>query len=246
MSTIFEAYNYSTNNLVAFYQRINKEIAFSDGMITSLGIIYWGKPKHQAEMEKTIPVLREQGIDRFSELYTAIRTPTRARKFTEQTGISKDMLRILKHDLELWLPKVVPLPELGRFYAKPEHLRIISHNGLTDQLAVISAGQTLSQRKEISLQTGLKMTATEEIVKLCDYYRTGKNLEHIRAKLYYEIGLDTWQKWASQTAEGIITKFAEHVKENHLEGERLIPWPKEVRNGIEWAKMHLEVFAVQW
>ena len=28
--------------------------------------------------------------------------------------------------------------------------------------------------------------------------------------------------------------------------ENLIPWPKEVRNGIERAKLHLETYKVQW
>jgi hypothetical protein len=36
-----------------------------------------------------------------------------------------------------------------------------------------------------------------------------------------------------------------HIREL-LETVRLIPWPKEVRNGIEWAKLHLSIFAVAW
>jgi hypothetical protein len=60
------------------------------------------------------------------------------------------------------------------------------------------------------------------------------------------MGMDTWQKWSESSSEAIISMFKEYVMENHLEGRRLIPWPKEVRNGIEWAKMHLEIYPVQW
>ena len=28
--------------------------------------------------------------------------------------------------------------------------------------------------------------------------------------------------------------------------ENLVPWPKEARNGIEWAKRYLETYMVQW
>ena len=28
--------------------------------------------------------------------------------------------------------------------------------------------------------------------------------------------------------------------------ENLVPWSKEVCNGIEWAKLHLEMYTVQW
>ena len=58
----------------------------------------------------------------------------------------------------------------------------------------------------------MDISTTQDIVKLCDYYRTGKNLGHIRAKLYFEMGIDTWQKFAYQTSEGIIAKFAEYIK----------------------------------
>jgi len=98
----------------------------------------------------------------------------------------------------------------------------------------------------MSLQAGLDGATTAEAVKVCDYFRTGQNLRHIRAQIYYEMGMDTWQKWAEQTSEAIISQFTQYVQDRSLEGERLIPWPKEVRNGIEWAKRHLEIYAVQW
>jgi hypothetical protein len=84
-----------------------------------------------------------------------------------------------------------------------------------------------------------------EITRICDLYRTGANLKHLRAPIYYAMGLDTWQKWAETSSEEIISRFAEYTRQHHLE-ERLVPFPKEVRNGIEWAKLHLSLFAVSW
>ncbi|MBN2460984.1 MAG: DUF4332 domain-containing protein [Candidatus Cloacimonetes bacterium] len=246
MSTVFDAYNLQVDRLVEFYQRINAPITYPDGMTTSLGIIYWGKEKHQNEIAKAIPRLQKHGTLTCNDVFSAIRTPIRASRFSEQTGISKEILRILKHDLELWLPRAVSLKEFAIFKANPGYLNCLARIGLADQLEVIAAGQTPSRRQEIPLQTGMDISTIQEIVRLCDYYRTGKNLAHIRAKLYYEMGIDTWQKWAQQTSEGIIARFSEYIRTVHLDDERLIPWPKEVRNGIEWAKMHLEVYTVQW
>ena len=246
MSAIYDAYDLPVDRLVEFYQRLNRAIAFPDGMITSLGIVYWGRDEHLPEIEKAIPRLVESGALRFSDLEQATRTPSRSRAFGERTGISKETLRILSHDIELWLPKPVPLDEVQRFQNRRDRLDRFSRICLADQLAVISAGQTPSQREKLASQVNLDIAAMDEIVKLCDFCRTGKNLQHIRAKIYYEMGMDTWQKWAEQTSEAIIAKFTEHIQKRRLEGERLIPWPKEVRNGIEWAKMHLEMYAVQW
>jgi hypothetical protein len=246
MNAIFDAYNLHVDRMVEFYQRLNRVITYPDGMTTSLGIIYWGRAAHLEEIERAIPKLIESGRPRFSDVLQAARTPASSKKLSEQTGISKDILRILKHDLDLWLPKSVPLAQIEGLPNKQDHSQAFSENGLDTQLTLISAGQTPAQREKLALHIHLDIQTTQEIVKLCDYYRTGKNLTHIRAKIYYAMGMDTWQKWADQNSAAIIAMFTAYIQETHLEEKRLIPWPKEVRNGIEWARMHLEIYAVQW
>ena len=111
---------------------------------------------------------------------------------------------------------------------------------------MISAGQSPRSRDSLSSQTGIPIEVVEEIVKCCDVYRTGANLKHIRARIYYDMGLDSQQKWASSTSEKIIERFTEYIQQHDLDSVRLIPWPKEVRNGIEWAKLHVSIFAIEW
>lgn len=246
MNAIFNAYDLPVDRLVEFYRRLNQTITFPDGMTTSLGVVYWGRDEHLAEIERAIARLIDAGAARLKLVLQAIRTPARLTRFAEQTGISPAILRILKHDIELWLPQAVALERFEWFKDRLGCLSACSRVGWTDQLEVISGGQTPEQRARIARETALGMATTDEIVKLCDYYRTGKNLEHIRAKIYYDMGMDMLEKWAGQTSEAIIARFTEYIEENGLEGERLIPWPKEVRNGIEWARLHQEVYAVEW
>jgi hypothetical protein len=245
MSAIYDAYNLPVEQLVELYHRLNQAITYPDGMTTSLGIIYWGRDEHLAEIERSIPRLIENGLPRLEDVLKASKTPAALKKLSVQSGILSDILRILKHDIELWLPKPVGLGQLGWFQDNPDCLAAFSGNGLEDQLAVISAGQTPVQRERLASQTNLDRTRVDEIVRLCDFYRTGKTLEHIRSKIYYAMGMDTWEKWAGATSEAIITRFTQYMQENPGLGERLIPWPKEVRNGIEWAKIHLEIFSIQ-
>ena len=68
MSAIFDAYDLQVDSMVEFYQRINKAITYPDGMMTSLGIIYWGRDEHLAEIERAIPRLIENGMLDFLEL----------------------------------------------------------------------------------------------------------------------------------------------------------------------------------
>lgn len=246
MSAIFEAYNLPVDRMAAFYHRLNQVITYPDGMTTSLGIIYWGKDEHLEDIQRAIPKLIENGMPRFHDVLLATKTPKRSLQFSEQSGFSKEIIRILKHDIGLWLPEAFSLDQMDWFQDHPGISNRLLQVSLGDQLAIISAGQTPAQREQIALQTNLEAATVDEIVKYCDYYRSGKNLKHIRAKIYYDMGMDTWQKWTEGTSEAIIARFKEYIHENHLDGERLIPWPKEVRNGIEWAKMHLEIFTVQW
>ncbi len=246
LQDIFDSYNFKVEQLVPLYQKLNKEIRYPDGMITFLGIIYWGKDANLEAIEAAIPKMISAGATRFKDLYEAIRTPAHARKFSAQTGVPKDLLRILKHDLELWLPASVSLNEISFFQANSTLMESFSTTGIINQLSLITAGQTLALRKKLANETGNPASVIDEAVKVCDFYRTGKNLDHIRSRLYYDMGLDTWQIWATQTAESVIETFTNYIEANKLEGERLVPWPKEVRNGIEWAKWHLEVYEVEW
>ena len=208
-----------------------------------LGIVYWGREEHAAQLGSALPALKTADIHKFRELLEAVRTPGRMRKFAQRTGISAGLLRVLKHDIQLWLPIPVPLQAIDLLQKYAACWDPLARAGLRDQLQMISACQTPQMREALSRQTGIPLDALAEIARGCDMYRMGTNLNHIRARIYYEMGLDTWQKWAGSTSEAIIQRFTEYIQQHELETERLVPWPKEVRNGIEWARLHLSIFA---
>ncbi|OGN91300.1 MAG: hypothetical protein A2Y88_01400 [Chloroflexi bacterium RBG_13_48_10] len=246
MNGVFTAYDRILDEIADFYQKLNTPIHYPDGMVVVIDTIYWGRVRHYSSFMNAIPHLKIQGIEKFSQLLEASRTPGRMKKLAQQTGISAEVLRILKHDIEQWLPKNVALSLLEPIQKYKEHIDQLTHFGIIDQLQMISMGQTPLARDALAQQTGIPFSSIAEIVKCCDFYRTGTNLSHIRSRIYYEMGLDTWQKWADSTAEGIIAKFADYVHIHNLETVRLIPWPREVRNGIEWARLHLGIFKVEW
>jgi hypothetical protein len=246
MTDVLDAYDLPVSELPEFYRKLNAPVTYPDGMVTSLGIVYWGRQEHAAAVERAVPVLQAAGIQRFRELLEAIRTPGRMKQFGEQTGLSAGLLRVLKHDLELWLPRPVPLPAIELIQKYAAYWGLLAKMGITDQLALISACQTPKLRGVLARRLDLPLEALKEMTRCCDMYRMGDNLTHIRARIYYQMGLDTWQKWAAATSEEVIQRFTDYIQRHGLESVRLVPWPKEVRNGIEWAKMHLSVFAVEW
>jgi hypothetical protein len=246
MNQILDAYDLNLEQLPEFYRKLNEPVHFPDGMVTSLGIIYWGKPEQTAALGSAIPAFKAERLQKFSELLEIVRTPWRLQICAQRTGIAPDLLRILKHDIELWLPAPVSLEAIELIHKHAALWERLAQAGISDQLQMISACQTPQSRQNLSRQTGIPLDVLVEITRCGDMYRLGKNLNHIRDRIYYEMGFDTWQKWASTTSEDVIARFTEYIQQHELDAKRLAPWPKEVRNKIEWAKMHLSVYTVTW
>jgi hypothetical protein len=246
LNRIFEAYDLRIHGLVDLYRKLNTAIPYPDGMLVVMDTLYWGREKHYPEFYEAIPLLEQCGLKRLSQLQAAICTPGKMKDFAAHSGISVDTLRIIKHDLGLWLPQAVPLDVMEPLQKYARDILALAQLGITHQLQLLSQAQSPSLRSDLAHQAHIAPDMLSEITRLCDLYRSGRNLGHIRDQLYYEMGLDTWQKWAAASSEEIITRFADYLRQHNLESKRLVPWPREVRNGIEWARLHVSIFAVEW
>jgi hypothetical protein len=246
MNYIFDAYDLPICDLLNFYHRLNTPIPYSDGMVVVVDTLYWGRDKHYPALRMAIPVMEQRQIERISQLLDVLHTPGKTKKFATESGIGGDTLRILKHDLALWLPKYVPLSAIEPLGQYPQAIQALTQIGITDQLELLSHAQIRSKRSALAQAANIEPEILNEITRLSDLYRSGRNLGHIRDQIYYDIGLNTWQKWAAAISEEIIASFSDYVEQHNLQAERLLPWPREVRNGIEWAKLHLSIFSVEW
>jgi len=43
MNSILDSYDLRVDELPEFYCKLNEPVHFADGMVTSLGIVYWGE-----------------------------------------------------------------------------------------------------------------------------------------------------------------------------------------------------------
>jgi hypothetical protein len=246
MTDILRCYDLPLDQLGDLYRRLHTDITYPDGIVTNLATIYWGHEDLIRQNAGLITQLGEMGITRCSELLESIRTPGRMKKVSEQTGAAPDVPRCLRHDIERWLPKPTDLAEYDLVQRNPGYLASLRGVGINTQLDMLNSGRTPQDRERLARDTGIPVPEITEMVKLCDCCRTGGSLTHIRAKIYYDMGLDTLQKRAAQTAESTIAMFTEYIEQHHLSADRLVPWPREVWHGIEWAKLHLSIFTIEW
>lgn len=103
---------------------------------------------------------------------------------------------------------------------------------------MLIAGKTRETREQLSHQTGIALPVLLELVKLSDLSRLGA-IKAVRARLYYDAGLDTPARFTHWEPEALRQMLIEFVERTGFKG--IAPLPKELRNAITKAQQLPEV-----
>lgn len=98
---------------------------------------------------------------------------------------------------------------------------------------MIEAAFTPELRESLSQRTGIEIHKIIENLKLSDLSRL-KGMKGVRARLYYEAGVDTLDNLSSWESEQLRLKLIDFVEKTGFEG--IPPLPKEVSSTIEAAR----------
>jgi hypothetical protein len=113
------------------------------------------------------------------------------------------------------------------------HAETLSSIGIVNIAQMLEAGRTAARRRSISEKTGVPLDVIVELLKLSDLARLS-GVKRIRARLYYDAGVDTIEKlaqWDPEELRGMLIKFAERTG---FEG--VAPLPKEAINAVKTAR----------
>jgi predicted flap endonuclease-1-like 5' DNA nuclease len=114
-----------------------------------------------------------------------------------------------------------------------KHVTALVKEGITNADQMLEKGKTPSSRQELSTTTGVPTEAILELVKLSDLSRI-EGVKSIRARLYYDAGVDTLEKMAKWKPDRPLTHMQKYVKKTGFNG--IPPLPKEVEHTIETAR----------
>ena len=129
----------------------------------------------------------------------------------------------------MWLKKINPFKLRDFRGVNPDHIASLEVVGIKNTNQMLSAGKTARGRQELSERTGVPLEAVVELVKLSDLARL-PGVKGIRARLYYEAGVDTVEKLASFEPQVLLELTAEFVAKTGFEG--IPPLPKEVSSTV--------------
>lgn len=105
--------------------------------------------------------------------------------------------------------------------------------GIRNANQMLEAGKTPQDRKKLSEKTGIPEDAINEFVKLSDLSRI-PGIKGIRARLYYEIGIDSVEKLGSWDPEKLRKTVVEYVEQTGFDGIPTLP--AEARAAVNKAK----------
>jgi len=114
-----------------------------------------------------------------------------------------------------------------------EHVEKLLAVGIKDVSEMLQAGRTKSERETLSRKSGVPLDVILEFVKLSDLARI-PGLKNIRARLYYEAGVDNIEKLAAWDPEELRAMLVDFVEETDFEG--IAPWLKEAKSAVETAR----------
>jgi hypothetical protein len=105
--------------------------------------------------------------------------------------------------------------------------------GIRNVKDMLLAGRTYKGRQELVARTGIPAEAILELVKLSDLARiTG--VKSIRARLYYDAGVDTLEKMARWEPEKLRAMLIDFFEKTRFQG--IAPLPKEAEFTVAEAK----------
>ncbi len=116
---------------------------------------------------------------------------------------------------------------------EPEYVEKLLAIGIKDVNNMLQEGRTKSDRETLSKKSGVPIDVILEFVKLSDLARI-PGIKNIRARLYYEAGVDSIEKFAEWDPEELRVMLIDFIEKTGFEG--LAPWPKEAQSAVETAR----------
>ena len=146
---------------------------------------------------------------------------------------ANDEMRSLAGSLRAQRIQKKPFP-LSKFRGvDPEYVDRLASEGVRNVAQMLKAGRTPQDRQTLAERSRVPPDAILELVKLSDLARIS-GTKGIRARLYYDAGVDTLEKMAEWDPEELRAMVIDFVERTGFDG--IAPLPKEAASAVATAK----------
>lgn len=117
--------------------------------------------------------------------------------------------------------------------ANQEYAKKLAEIGMKTASQILEAGRTRKEREVIARKSGVPVNEVLKFVKLANLARCPGHMKK-RACLYYEAGLDTFDKIAAQEPESMIDFLDDFIKRTGFDGSA--PTLADAKSSVENSK----------
>ncbi|UCF59327.1 MAG: DUF4332 domain-containing protein [Candidatus Bathyarchaeota archaeon] len=146
---------------------------------------------------------------------------------------SDEAMRKLANELRVQRIKRKPFDLKNFRGVNAEHVAKLASLGIKNVKQMLEAGKTRVSRQNLSEKTGIPLEAVLEFVKLSDLARI-PGIKGIRARLYFDAGVDTVEKMAEWNPKELREMLIECVERTGFDGIGTLP--KEAEFSVKKAK----------
>jgi len=124
--------------------------------------------------------------------------------------------------------------KLGDFMGvNPDQIAKLASIGIRTAGQMLKAGETPRGRADLAREAGIPLEIITELVTLSDLSRL-PGVKSIRARLYFDAGVDTVEKLATYEPEELLALTTDFVQRTGFVG--IAPLPKEVSSTVANAR----------
>jgi len=133
---------------------------------------------------------------------------------------------------ELRLRYTTPFKLNGLLDVDPAHIAALESMGIRTNNQLLRRGTTTKARAQLAQDAGIPKQAMEKIARLSDLVRM-RGVRAIRAKLYFDMGIQTVVQMAQWSPQELVKAAQEYVEHSDYEG--IATLPKEARFTVDLA-----------
>ena len=174
---------------------------FRDILIT--GEVLPGRKILKEKISERFEILKSMGIRNLKELIEALKTKVKVERFSQESGLPKDYLIILRREANSYIPRPVNLKDIPG--VDSEYIERLAAVGIKHTKRLFERARFKRDRAELSRLVNVPSDALLELVKLSDLARIG-GVGPVFARIFLDAGIDTLEKLSNSSADEVFER----------------------------------------
>lgn len=178
--------------------------------ILNTGEVLPGRKILKEKISERFEILESMGIRNLKELIEALKTKAKVERLSQESGLPKDYLIILRREANSYIPRPVNLKDIPG--VDSEYIDRLAAVGIKHTKHLFERARFKRDRAELSRLVNVPSDALLELVKLSDLARIG-GVGPVFARIFLDAGIDTLEKLSNSSAGEVFERIIAVNKE---------------------------------